>query len=363
MQYHPGGRYAVGSTGALAPTSDSVSFGTSLVGKLAIVTGASAGIGKEVSRVLALRGAHVWMCGRSEEKATEAIDSIRHRMRTRRCHQSSACCSCRKPEPCPGVCCGACQLQLQLIEDMRLSIGDKADNLEWREVHLDRMFSVRAFVDEIEATVKDFHVGSPARVVMQPVKKPAYEGTTAYNKRILKEAKEAAKANKTGKKDEKKSQNKDKNAKKEPEPEAWVVKQRPSFSQVDLLYLNAGVFEQDVALTVDGHEYTHQVNYLAHFYIAHEMIARGLLAADARIIITQTENALEGPKRSWPKPDKNGLWAEVFPDPAAKMKEFSAWSREQKVNAAEKAKKKSAKKALESKKMLVYMQVSVLYLQ
>ena len=44
--------------------------------------------------MLALRGAHVWMCGRSEEKANAAIDDIRHRMRTRCCHQSNACCSC-----------------------------------------------------------------------------------------------------------------------------------------------------------------------------------------------------------------------------------------------------------------------------
>ena len=40
-------------------------------------------------------------------------------------------------------------------------------------------------------------------------------------------------------------------------------------------------------LTPDGHEYTYQVNYLAHFYIVHQMLLRGLLAPDARIVITQ----------------------------------------------------------------------------
>lgn len=126
--------YANGSRGALAPTSESVSFGKSLAGKLAIVTGASTGIGTEIARVLALRGSHVWMCGRSEEKVGAAIESNRHRMRTRRCHQSGACCSCRKDAPCPGCCCSRCQLAPRLVEDMRKSIGEKADNLEWCEV-------------------------------------------------------------------------------------------------------------------------------------------------------------------------------------------------------------------------------------
>jgi NAD(P)-dependent dehydrogenase (short-subunit alcohol dehydrogenase family) len=119
--------YASGSSGALAPTSESVSFGKSLAGKLAIVTGASTGVGTEIARVLALRGAHVWVCGRSEEKSKAAIESSRHSMRTRRCHQSGACCSCRKEAPCPSCCCSRCQLAPRLIEDMRKSIGDKAD--------------------------------------------------------------------------------------------------------------------------------------------------------------------------------------------------------------------------------------------
>ena len=66
------------------------------------------------------------------------------------------------------------------------------------------MFSVRTFVDEIEATVKDFHAGSPARVVKKPVKPDAffaslYESRKDREKREKREAKEAkqeAKANK-----------------------------------------------------------------------------------------------------------------------------------------------------------------------
>ena len=40
---------------------------------------------------------------------------------------------------------------------------------------------------------------------------------------------------------------------------------------------------------------------------------RGLLAHDARIIITQQEGVLSGPKRTWPLP-------EVLVDPAASLK-------------------------------------------
>lgn len=43
------------------------------------------------------------------------------------------------------------------------------------------------------------------------------------------------------------------------------------------------------------------------------MLARGLLAPDARIIITQTEDVLTGSKRSWPGP-------EMLEDPAAALK-------------------------------------------
>lgn len=95
--------------------------------------------------------------------------------------------------------------------------------------------------------------------------------------------------------------------------DAWVVKPRPSFSKVDLLYLNASAVNQDMLVTPDGHEYTYQVNYLSHFYIVHQMLARGLFAPDARIIITQTKDVLSGPKRSWPGP-------EMLLDPAAALK-------------------------------------------
>ena len=91
------------------------------------------------------------------------------------------------------------------------------------------------------------------------------------------------------------------------------MKPRPSFSKVDLLYLNAQAVTQDMLVTPDGHEYTHQVNYLSHFYIVHQMLARGLLAPDARIIITQTEDVLSGSKRSWPG-------TEMLLDPAAALK-------------------------------------------
>ena len=43
------------------------------------------------------------------------------------------------------------------------------------------------------------------------------------------------------------------------------------------------------------------------------MLMRGLLARDARIIITQSEDVLSGPKRTWPRP-------EVLVDPAASLK-------------------------------------------
>ncbi|CAD7703158.1 unnamed protein product [Ostreobium quekettii] len=46
-------------------------------GKVAIVTGPYAGLGKETTRVLALRGAEVVMAGRSKAKADAAIDEIR----------------------------------------------------------------------------------------------------------------------------------------------------------------------------------------------------------------------------------------------------------------------------------------------
>ena len=137
-----------------------------------------------------------------------------------------------------------------------------------------------------------------------------------------------------------------------PVHDAWAVKHRPSFSKVDLLYLNAGVTDHDVALTPDGHDYSYQVNYLAHFYITHELIARGLLAPDARVVVTQTETAALGPKRSWPQPD-------VLGDPGANLKAAAGETRKAAEKAAKKASKQAAKRSAEAKKMLLYMQVEL----
>ena len=67
------------------------------------------------------------------------------------------------------------------------------------QVHLERMVSVKAFVDKIEAMVKDFHAGSPARVIKQPAKKDPffaslYENEKDRKTREKREAKEQKKA-------------------------------------------------------------------------------------------------------------------------------------------------------------------------
>ncbi|KAI4858712.1 NAD(P)-binding protein [Hypoxylon rubiginosum] len=48
-----------------------------LHGKVYIVTGASGGVGKELTRILYNKGGRVYVAARSEEKATKAIDDIR----------------------------------------------------------------------------------------------------------------------------------------------------------------------------------------------------------------------------------------------------------------------------------------------
>lgn len=57
-------------------TAEQVTAGLDLSGKTALVTGATSGIGFETSRVLALRGAHVLVAGRTVEKAREACAQI-----------------------------------------------------------------------------------------------------------------------------------------------------------------------------------------------------------------------------------------------------------------------------------------------
>ena len=57
-------------------TAEQVSEGVDLSGKNALVTGANTGLGKETTRVLALRGAHVTMACRDLEKAEQARQDI-----------------------------------------------------------------------------------------------------------------------------------------------------------------------------------------------------------------------------------------------------------------------------------------------
>jgi NAD(P)-dependent dehydrogenase (short-subunit alcohol dehydrogenase family) len=57
-------------------TAEEVTTGIDLTGKTALVTGCNSGIGYETMRVLALRGAHVYGTGRTEEKARVACSSV-----------------------------------------------------------------------------------------------------------------------------------------------------------------------------------------------------------------------------------------------------------------------------------------------
>lgn len=58
-------------------TADEVTAGLNLTGKTAVVTGCTSGIGYEVMRALALRGAHVVGTGRTLENSQRACGSIR----------------------------------------------------------------------------------------------------------------------------------------------------------------------------------------------------------------------------------------------------------------------------------------------
>jgi NAD(P)-dependent dehydrogenase (short-subunit alcohol dehydrogenase family) len=57
-----------------------------LTGRVCAVTGANSGIGLETSRVLAARGATVWMLCRDRKRGQAAVDSVRRTTRSRRVH-------------------------------------------------------------------------------------------------------------------------------------------------------------------------------------------------------------------------------------------------------------------------------------
>jgi NAD(P)-dependent dehydrogenase (short-subunit alcohol dehydrogenase family) len=57
-------------------TTDEVIAGQDLTGKVAIVTGASSGLGRETARALAAAGCEVYLAGRDEEKLAAAVGEI-----------------------------------------------------------------------------------------------------------------------------------------------------------------------------------------------------------------------------------------------------------------------------------------------
>jgi NAD(P)-dependent dehydrogenase (short-subunit alcohol dehydrogenase family) len=58
-------------------TTDEVLEGVDLTGKVAVVTGASTGLGLETARALAAAGAHVVLAVRSDDKGDASIEKIR----------------------------------------------------------------------------------------------------------------------------------------------------------------------------------------------------------------------------------------------------------------------------------------------
>jgi NAD(P)-dependent dehydrogenase (short-subunit alcohol dehydrogenase family) len=62
---------------AFDTTTSDVIAGVDLSGAVAVVTGATTGLGQETARALASAGAHVVLCGRSADKCEAAIEAIR----------------------------------------------------------------------------------------------------------------------------------------------------------------------------------------------------------------------------------------------------------------------------------------------
>ena len=58
---------------------------SAFAGQVAVVTGANAGIGLDLSTALALRGAHVIMACRSAEKSHAAVSSVTEALRLQQC--------------------------------------------------------------------------------------------------------------------------------------------------------------------------------------------------------------------------------------------------------------------------------------
>ena len=57
-------------------TAEEVTRGLDLTGKVFLITGSNSGIGSEAARVLAMRGARIIACARSEEKAKQACHGL-----------------------------------------------------------------------------------------------------------------------------------------------------------------------------------------------------------------------------------------------------------------------------------------------
>lgn len=64
---------------------------------------------------------------------------------------------------------------------------------------------------------------------------------------------------------------------------------------LDLVFLNAGIHDVPHALTAAGHERTFAANYLGHFRLLHRLAATGRLAANARIVTSQSEAVHSNP--------------------------------------------------------------------